>query len=927
MAASERGIEFVRLLGPIQLVTSSGSIIDVPSVSQRRLLAVLALNARRSMRAQKLADAVGVSPGALRNSVGRLRRIVGEQALVTTSVGYRLDMDVDAETFCLRVEQALLDDDGRPGLERALAMWTGPALGEFESEPWALADAVRLTEVHASALEERAADLIARQRWPEAIAALGVLVTLHPFRDRPRGLLIRALAGAGRQADALRSYQTYRTFLGDEVGTTPSADVQSIERRVAAGWNGIEAGCEERVTQHPAAIHRGRADSDQPHKPLFLPLHGALLRDLRLVGRSAELALLAVDFEQTRLSGMRSVIVAGEAGIGKSTLMGAFARRVQTSDEATVLYGRCDEGSPVPLQPFVGLIGSLVEHAPLDLLSAHTARCGGDLLPLAPHLGDRIRVSSPSHADIGTEQYMMFEAVADLLRRVADRAPVVIMLDDLHWAEPTALQLLRSLGRALVSAPVLLIAAFRDPGEPRSDELRAAIADLDRADARRLPLGVFDDAELSQLVRSAVDTGEDERDPCVVADVLRHESAGNPLYASHLLRHWIESDLIENRVEGLRFAARSRPATVPPSLREVLWSRVRSLGNKGPAILSAAAVLGVHFRVDVLTDMLDIGENEVTDVLDDAVSAGLLVESGAATGSLRFTHSLVASAAYDELRTMQRARLHERAARALQKNSDEPSPMVVVQLARHCELGGLVADAQKWALEAGDHALGELAPNEAAGWYRKALDHAIALGRPASERADLLVRLGEAQHRSGDPHALATLFEGAKLAEQCGARAALVRAALASDRGFMRLSGYAPEQLKMVEAAFDVADPADEDTYARLLALFAQCLVYTSRADERRRVALRAIDIAIASRSDPAAPGGQGRDLRAVGCRCERHARRGRGSRRGDRRRVGRSVPAVRSTSERVQPRHRNRRRRRSGEEPGRAAVDRRTGG
>ena len=215
----------------------------------------------------------------------------------------------------------------------------------------------------------------------------------------------------------------------------------------------------------------------------------------------------------------------------------------------------------------------------------------------------------------------MFEAVADLLRRLADRSPVVIMLDDLHWAEPTALQLLRSLGRVLVSARVLLIAAFRDPGERRSDELRSAIADLDRANSRRLPLPLFDEAELSQLVLSAVDAGERDRDPRAVAEMLRHESAGNPLYAAHLLRHWLDSHLIENRVEGLGFAARARPAAVPPSLREVLWSRVRSLGKKGPAILSAAAVLGVHFRFDVLADMLDIGENELTDVLDDAVSA------------------------------------------------------------------------------------------------------------------------------------------------------------------------------------------------------------------------------------------------------------------------------------------------------------------
>ena len=164
---------------------------------------------------------------------------------------------------------------------------------------------------------------------------------------------------------------------------------------------------------------------------------------------------------------------------------------------------------------------------------------------------------------------------------------------------------------------------------------------------------------------------------------------------------------------------------------------------------------------------------------------------------------------------------------------DAPPQKTVVQLARHCALGGLLADAMRWAAVAGDHALAHLAPSEAATWYRAALEHCVVLERPDAERAELVVRLGTALHRAGDPDAYATLKEGADLAQRCGAQAVLVRAALATDRGFMQVGTFAPQQLAIVEAAVAGADTDDVATYARLLALFAQTLVHTPRAQLR----------------------------------------------------------------------------------------------
>jgi hypothetical protein len=188
--------------------------------------------------------------------------------------------------------------------------------------------------------------------------------------------------------------------------------------------------------------------------------------------------------------------------------------------------------------------------------------------------------------------------------------------------------------------------------------------------------------------------------------------------------------------------------------------------------------------------------------------------------------------------------LHGLAARALEKSVEELPPNVVVQLERHCELAGRPAEAQRWSVRAGDHALDHLAPAEAAHHYRVALDLASALDRPDAERADLLVRLGDAQHRAGATEALDTLAEGAMLAQRSGADAALVRAAFAGDFGFMRLDNRAPEYLATVEAALGVTSPSDVATYARLRALLAQSLMYTPDAARRLAAAHEAWDLA-----------------------------------------------------------------------------------
>ncbi len=857
MGPNEQGTDVsVRLLGPIQLVHHGGEIVDLPSPSQRRLVAMLGLSAGRTLRTEFLSEQLGVSPGALRKTVARLRNYLGSNVLQTHASGYRFDGPVDARKFVDEVTAATTSTStvvaALAALDIALARWVGPALDEFSHESWAEAEAVRLQELHALAIEHRSELLLSNGRGSEAVAALHAHIAEHPTRDRARGLLLRALAVDGRQADALRAYQSYRRYLAEELGTAPSLAVVGIEQRIAAGWIGVD---DPKVSAARTTV-----------APFVL--HGALAQGATLLGRQRQHLALQADAAKAKTGVLRTVAITGEAGIGKTTLLGAFGRWLHDGG-ASVIYGRCDEAVSVPLLPFQSIVTQLFDAAPADLRTAHRTSFGDALAHLVPALDDRLAAqdgntrqwvdASAATAD-ASRRYELFEATVDLIGRTADRladerrGPLTLIIDDLHWAEPTALLLLRHLVRSSVDHSLLVIVSYRDSGERKSDELRATLADLDRIANRRVPLVGFDDAELAELIAFMTSGSTVEHHTGLVAH-LSNETGGNPLYATQLVAHlvesgargWIEDRDMSGEVEGVAAMAEG---DVPPSLRDIIWSRVRAIGAMASEVLGAASVLGVEFRHDLLAHMIDLDDDSVAAVLDGAVDAGLLVERGGGAQTLRFAHALVAHALYSDLRGRTRSQLHERAATTLLKHADVASHKTIVELARHSEMAGRLTDAQHWAAAAGDSALEHLAAIEASRWFSSALDHARALNEPPAVIAHRLLRLGEAQHRAGDQQARSTVLEAATIARRCGADDVVVRAALADDREMMLVGSVDVERLESVEAALAVCDHADTDTYARLLARFARELIHTPRNAERQEAATKAIAIAETS-GDP----------------------------------------------------------------------------
>ena len=331
---------------------------------------------------------------------------------------------------------------------------------------------------------------------------------------------------------------------------------------------------------------------------------------------------------------------------------------------------------------------------------------------------------------------------------------------------------------------------------------------------------------------------------------LREQTAGNPLYATQLVRHWAESGRLVLGA-GVELAGDEPGEDVPANLRDLLWSRVTALGNDVLEVLSAAAVLGTEFAEDAVIDMAGIPEREAMDALDLAERARLVVDVGPPAGTMRFVHALVAAAVYAELPGRRRRRLHARAAQLLEKRSGASATDLAAQLARHCALGGLLTEALRWARLAGDHAADRLSPAEAARWYRTALEHTAIVEVADYERADLLARLGRAQHQINDPAALATLAGAAALARRCGATPIVAQAALATDRGFLHLGALPAAQVAIIESALEVIGEGDAATRARLLALLAEALPPDTPGTRRAELAREAIALADAS-PDPA---------------------------------------------------------------------------
>lgn len=298
----------VRVLGPVVADLADGARFDPPSVGQRKLLALLALRAGRAVGADTIGDLFELSPGAVRTTVSRLRRALGD-ALVTESQGYALHVETDVQKFQSLVASAKTAGPSQAGDMRreALLLYSQPALDEFSDEPWAMAEVARLTELRSAVVEDQVEAHIELGEFDAAIDELHRHIREHPFRDRPHELLMQALALSGRQVEALRAFQEYRSLLIDEVGVDPGPAITELDRQITLGQISPEARA-ERVTPPAGTQVLAPVFSDGTMSNLHFPAN-------EFVGRQAEIAEVGEALAASRL-----VTLLGPGGVGKTRL-------------------------------------------------------------------------------------------------------------------------------------------------------------------------------------------------------------------------------------------------------------------------------------------------------------------------------------------------------------------------------------------------------------------------------------------------------------------------------------------------------------------------------------------------------------------------------------------------------------------------------
>lgn len=498
----------------------------------------------------------------------------------------------------------------------------------------------------------------------------------------------------------------------------------------------------------PDHATRQAADTDLPV--------GAYLGSLpanQLVSRKAEYAALCTAIEAV-VDGMgRAALLAGEPGVGKTRLAQEVTSYLRDR-RFTIVAGRCYEPQTrVPFYPFLEALQSAYQLSPRALQGQVSSRWP-DLLRLLPGL------AQPSWQPESSDHQRLLWAVTGFLQTLAEQAPLAILLDDLHWADASSVELLQHLARHTRLHRIFLLGTYRDAEVGRGHPLATALRDLEREDLLiRIEVVRLTDDATADLVASIV--GHDI--PPEFAQMVHETTEGNPFFVQQIVR-----DLLE-RGDDFRVGGQwSRPGEldVPESIRSVVAQRVERLGETARSVLAGASVLGQTFEFEDLLAMMDHGEQELESALGEATDSAILAERS--DDVFAFDHALTQQALYSQLTPRARRRYHRAAGSALERLPEWRRSQRAAELTRHFLLAGEDAAALPYALLAGDQAELVFAHSEAEIHYRSALDLA---GRLADRRreADAMEKLGFPLYALGRTHeSVVTLDEASRLYAELG---------------------------------------------------------------------------------------------------------------------------------------------------------------
>lgn len=815
----------VAVLGPVRAELDGGEV-DLGTPKQRALVAALALSAGRPVPVDTIVDLLwGDSPpagvaGTLQAYVSGLRRVLEPDrerrapatVLVTASPGYALRLEpgaLDVERFEQVLDEQhrrvqLISGVGPPALsgdeltecvaqlDRVLALWRGTPYAELDDAPAAVAERNRLEELRLVALEDRAVAELALGHHSTVAAELEAMTAAYPLRERLWSLRALALTRSGRQADALQVLRQVRDVLDEELGIEPSAELRDLQTAVLRQDPSLEWVAPPQQPGVPVVPLRPRPAAPAPGTGPEWPM----------VGRDDDLAALREAWERARGGAATFVVLTGEPGIGKSRLAAELVG-VARSEGAGVCVGRCsqDDGAP-PLWPW----GQVLEALDAEL----------------PHTDDEDDVA----------QFAAFQRIVQTIRDAARERPLVLALDDLHWADPCSLRVLRLLVETVDDDALLVVTTWRD-----SPELEPGLGDVAEALARRHAVR----RELSGLSAEAVaevfGVVARNRPNTEQAEALAERTDGNPFFVVEYAR------LAGERADLDRLLTEEQP---PAGVHEVLARRLARLPEDTVKTMRTAAVIGRRFDSATLARAAGIDEDDLLDIVEPAEATGLVREVG--IGRFTFAHALVRDTLVSGLSASRRGRVHARVAEALEGSSERAG-----ERALHWQAAGPSYAGRTWrsAVEAADVSRRLYAHQQSAHLLRTALA-AMADDPEATphERYDVLMALVDAYRWSGMwPELVATVEQALSVArDELGDVELTARAAGATSQGALWQSAGAGEVHGEIVGALrwslERLPEGDGDVRCRALLALANELVHGAPLSERQELADEALAMA-----------------------------------------------------------------------------------
>jgi class 3 adenylate cyclase len=429
------------------------------------------------------------------------------------------------------------------------------------------------------------------------------------------------------------------------------------------------------------------------------------------VGRDVELSQLG-DALDSALGGQgRLVLVAGEAGIGKTRITEELADTA-TARGVKVVWGRCSESEGASAYwPWIQVLRAGTAGLPPEALSAQFGQDVAAVAQLLPELAEAHPFQvPPAVQEPETARLHLYQAVSDFLRRASRSTALLVVLDDLHWADQASLSLLEFVTRELAGARVLLVATYRDVEVHRQHPLSDSLAELVRQPVTsRVVLRGLNPNQVRRCIAAIAGT---EPGPDLVTAVY-DRTEGNPFFVGELVRLLASEGRLDR--SGLLTAG------VPEGVRQVIGRRLNRLSEPTNGILTVASVQGRDFDLDVVAQAPHLGGEEVLDGLEEAINAHLVAEAGGSWGRYRFTHALVRETFYDELVGLRRRRLHQRIGQALTELRGGRPEAHLAELAYHWHAAGDLERALPAAIEAGIQAEHAYAFAEANQYYQRAL--------------------------------------------------------------------------------------------------------------------------------------------------------------------------------------------------------------